>query len=521
MDIENVTIKNHFEGDELYDYIKKYNVVNNDDLDFLDLGLADNANNNNYTAGVLYEDVCGDDSKLTCLGSKVGYLNELCRDSRFHYYNNDFSWWDMCYYSTTITACKITIPNGEIIYVLYESTENVDESYCYGDYLNTSVLYSNEEELMKAYHKYADSLLDIDSFDKELEIVKQKFKSKFPTFDFNIKPTTLSSYFEDIVEPFYAEKRLSISLQLNNGKSTHMITLYDNVRLSDVNDELMNKIYNSMMFLLDPHNDVLIHSIKLTNYSHYEMFHDSRYDIDYFEDKSLLYNAHYKKGNYDYEKTIEIADDKNILDYLLNDDYKALSDAFDMKYSQLSDLEKKIIDFSNSKELSCISSELMDCLKQNFPCYRQIRLLEHVKVSKTPADVVYRILNDSSITNTQLYAKVSKTNPKRHWSRILDMFEKCGNCFTTLSDVGGVKVGNDDSYFIISNGKGDGNTIVAIFDNAEEEFNEDMLNNRSAIPISGHHCIYEYDCGDSIKVKLDGEYFAYGSDGFVAFVKQR
>ena len=63
MDIENVTIKNHFEGDELYDYIKKYNVVNNDDLYFLDLGLADNANNNNYTAGVLYEDVCGDDSK--------------------------------------------------------------------------------------------------------------------------------------------------------------------------------------------------------------------------------------------------------------------------------------------------------------------------------------------------------------------------------------------------------------------------------------------------------------------------
>ncbi len=100
------------------------------------------------------------------------------------------------------------------------------------------------------------------------------------------------------------------------------------------------------------------------------------------------------------------------------------------------------------------------------------------------------------------------------------MFENCGNCFTTLSDVGGVKVGNDDSYFIISNGKGDGNTIVAIFNNADD-FNEDMLTNRSAISISGHHCIYEYDCGDSIKVKLDGEYFAYGSDGFVAFVKQR
>ena len=56
MDIENVTIKNHFEGDELYDYIKKYNVVNNDDLDFLDLGLADNIGG--HTAGVLYEDVC-------------------------------------------------------------------------------------------------------------------------------------------------------------------------------------------------------------------------------------------------------------------------------------------------------------------------------------------------------------------------------------------------------------------------------------------------------------------------------
>ena len=520
MDIENVTIKNHFEGDELYDYIKKYNAVNNDDLDFLDLGLADNIGG--HTAGVLYEDVCGDDSKLTCLGSKVGYLNELCRDSRFHYYNNDFNRWDMCYYSTTITACKITMPNGEIIYVLYESTENVDESYCYGDYLNTSVLYNNEEELMKAYHKYANSLLDIDSVDKELKIVRQKFKSKFPNFDFIIKRTILSSYFEDIEESFYAEDRLSISLKLNNGKSTHMITLYDNVRLTDVNDELMNKIYNSMMFLLDPHNDVLIHSIKLTNYSYYEKFHDSSYDIDYFENKSLLYNAHYKKGNYDYEKTIEIADDKNILDYLLNDDYKALSDAFDTKYSQLSDLEKKIIDFSNSKELSCISSELMDCLKQNFPCYRQIRLLEHVKVSKTPADVVYRILNDSSITNTQLYAKVSKINPKRHWSRILDMFENCGNCFTTLSDVGGVKVGNDDSYFIISNGKGDGNTIVAIFDNDNaEDFNEDMLTNRSAIPISGHHCIYEYDCGDNIKARLDGNYFVYGSDGFVAFVKQR
>lgn len=519
MDIENVTLKNHFEGDELYDYIKKYNAVNNDDLDFLDLGLADNIGG--HTAGVLYEDVCGDDSKLTCLGSKVGYLNELCRDSRFHYYNNDFNRWDMCYYSTTITACKITMPNGEIIYVLYESTENVDESYCYGDYLNTSVLYNNEEELMKAYHKYANSLLDIDSVDKELKIVRQKFKSKFPNFDFIIKRTILSSYFEDIEESFYAEDRLSISLKLNNGKSTHMITLYDNVRLTDVNDELMNKIYNSMMFLLDPHNDVLIHSIKLTNYSYYEKFHDSSYDIDYFENKSLLYNAHYKKGNYDYEKTIEIADDKNILDYLLNDDYKTLSDAFDTKYSQLSDLEKKIIDFSNSKELSCISSELMDCLKQNFPCYRQIRLLEHVKVSEIPGEVAYRILTDSSMANTQLFAKVSKTE-LGHCSRILKMFENSGNCFTTLSDVGGVKVGNNDNYFIIPNGKGDGDTIVAIFDNAEEEeFNEDMLNNRSAIPISGHHCIYEYDCGDSVKAKLDGDYFAYGSDGFVAFVKQR
>lgn len=517
MDIENVTIKNHFEGDELYDYIKKYNAVNDDDLDFLDLGLADNANNNNYTAGVLYEDVCGDDSKLTCLGSKVGYLNELCRDSRFHYYNNDFSWWDMCYYSTTITACKITMPNGEIIYVLYEATEIVDESYCYGDYLNTSVLYSNEEELMKAYHKYADSLLDIDSFDKELEIVKQKFKSKFPTFDFIIKPTTLSSYFADIVDSFYAEKRLSISLQLNNGKSTHMITLYDNVRLTDVNDELMNKIYNSMMFLLSPHNNVLIHSIKLTNYSHYEMFHDSRYDIDYFEDKSLLYNAHYKKGNYDYEKTIEIADDKNILDYLLNDDYKALSDAFDMKYSQLSDLEKKIIDFSNSKELSCISSELMDCIKLNFPYHKHI--LKHIKASEIPGEVAYRILTDSSMANTQLFAKISKTD-LGHCSRILKMFENSGNCFTTLSDVGGVKVGNNDNYFIIPNGKGDGDTIVAIFNNTDD-FNEYMFTNRSAISISGHHCIYEYDCGDSVKAKLDGDYFAYGSDGFVAFVKQK
>lgn len=86
--------------------------------------------------------------------------------------------------------------------------------------------------------------------------------------------------------------------------------------------------------------------------------------------------------------------------------------------------------------------------------------------------------------------------------------------FVVDSDVGGVKVGNDDFSFIIHNGYGDGSHIVLITKPAKVH---DLLDFKTSI--TGKFNIYDYDCGNSIEATLDGTYFVYAYNGIVVFEK--
>lgn len=86
------------------------------------------------------------------------------------------------------------------------------------------------------------------------------------------------------------------------------------------------------------------------------------------------------------------------------------------------------------------------------------------------------------------------------------------NCFYTLADAGGVKIGNDNFSFIIPAG-GDGSIEVAI-----SQRNID-LPMRYFTSIEGKFDIYSYDCGDDIVASLNGRYGVYAEGGLVFFVK--
>jgi hypothetical protein len=131
-------------------------------------------------------------------------------------------------------------------------------------------------------------------------------------------------------------------------------------------------------------------------------------------------------------------------------------------------------------------------------------------------ELIELVLNNEYMKHTQAYAEISKrSRSKGHWYRIREMFGE--KQFKTFSDAGGVKVGNEDFNFVIHNGRGDGVTRVAVFDDANE-FNEDMM--RWEVGLSGaRYNIYSFDCDNVVERTLEGEYNVYSYDGFVAFVK--
>lgn len=85
--------------------------------------------------------------------------------------------------------------------------------------------------------------------------------------------------------------------------------------------------------------------------------------------------------------------------------------------------------------------------------------------------------------------------------------------FKTLSDVGGLKIGNDQFSIIVPNGAGDGETIVAIVEN----FDEKLL--RFFTSIEGKFNIYKYDCGNEIVETIEGKYGIFHGESFVILVK--
>lgn len=110
---------------------------------------------------------------------------------------------------------------------------------------------------------------------------------------------------------------------------------------------------------------------------------------------------------------------------------------------------------------------------------------------------------------------VKRERPGLRWKAICADFGD--RCFRTFSDAGSVRVGNGSFSILIPNGRGDGETRVAIFDEADEFRSEDLMN--FFTKISGTDFgVYAYDCGGQIIERLDGSYNVYTYDGLVAFV---
>ena len=86
--------------------------------------------------------------------------------------------------------------------------------------------------------------------------------------------------------------------------------------------------------------------------------------------------------------------------------------------------------------------------------------------------------------------------------------------FTTNSEMGSVKVGNDKFATLIRNRYGDGITKVAVVNgkaHLDVKYFETSL--------EGEFNIYSSDCGNKVACTLNGRYGVYSNDGYVVFEK--
>lgn len=126
-------------------------------------------------------------------------------------------------------------------------------------------------------------------------------------------------------------------------------------------------------------------------------------------------------------------------------------------------------------------------------------------------------LNDvETFETTQAWAEISKSS-RGHRGRLQEHLCRQGaKCLETISDAGGVKIGNDEFSIIAPNGSGDGDTFVYILDQ-ERKFNSNMANFWSMV--KGGFNIYYCDCGNDVAEKIEGKFLIYFERGIVIFEK--
>lgn len=139
---------------------------------------------------------------------------------------------------------------------------------------------------------------------------------------------------------------------------------------------------------------------------------------------------------------------------------------------------------------------------------------EHWEAADNLSDFKEAVFEDERLRLTQAYAELSKEDDD-HWCRVREMFGD--RCFKTISDIGGVKVGNDTFFVVINNEIGDGTTRVAVFHKGSD-FNDNMMN-FSGTTLKGKFNVYDYDCGNTPILELNGNYLVYCYQGLVAFVE--
>lgn len=124
---------------------------------------------------------------------------------------------------------------------------------------------------------------------------------------------------------------------------------------------------------------------------------------------------------------------------------------------------------------------------------------------------------DKKIISSQAYALASRLNLYgQHWSRLINMMGEKRR--ESVSDNGGLKIGNDEISIIIPNGYGKGITRYAVLD--EDDITMDISEAMDYFTsINGKFNIYDYDCGDGISEVIEGNFAIYKYGGIVIFEK--
>jgi len=84
--------------------------------------------------------------------------------------------------------------------------------------------------------------------------------------------------------------------------------------------------------------------------------------------------------------------------------------------------------------------------------------------------------------------------------------------YETLSDVGGLKVGNSSFNIVIPNGYGDGRTLVSL--NGKGTFNTEAFNFWGTLK-GDNIGIYSYDCGDEVIKTISGNFGVFYKNGLI------
>ena len=141
---------------------------------------------------------------------------------------------------------------------------------------------------------------------------------------------------------------------------------------------------------------------------------------------------------------------------------------------------------------------------------------EILKASENTEDFIDKYLDDERLEKFYGRNRLAKEfRPDTYWMTIRKFLGD--KIFKTESDAGSVLIGRKKLKIMIPNGRGDGESRVAILDK-NEDISGYELNNFTLI--EGKFKIYNYDCTkdeDDYAEELNGKYVVYYYDSFVVF----
>lgn len=317
--------KNQISKNELFDYIQDYNSKNNTAVEYYNLDLDDHLFY--YIDGTVIEDAFkeGTNVRITCIDSEDGYFDELMRDNVLYFSstiddenNGCIDIEKYCYYNTILSAVMIEMPNGEKIFALIEQLEYYYFFECDNELLSrydvATLVFDDEKSLMKKFN--ALKKLMIPSFEEEIDIMRNKIKNNYSQLNINIIPTRCYSGPCDEFSNITIQERIAIFCENkeSNNKVSNSIRILDNVSLSELNDNLFNKI-TYFINTYKNNDNIIIYSVELVEY---EVYHDEFKKMEYIEDEPLVYNIKYAKEGHIYYVKLTLYDDNNLLNYLIS-----------------------------------------------------------------------------------------------------------------------------------------------------------------------------------------------------------